>query len=105
MAHWIRVASVKDFEERPVHTVTYEDLDIVVFKIGQDFYAIVDQCTHMDARLSEGALEGHVIVCPLHGAKFDVRTGAVLSLPAASPVDTVPVKVEGNDVYVDVEDL
>jgi len=105
MAQWLQVAETKEFEDNPVKTVIYEDIEIAVFKIEDSYYAIVDQCTHMDARLSEGTLEGPIITCPLHGAKFDVRTGDVLSLPAASPVDTVPVRVENGIVYIDVEDL
>ena len=66
-------------------------------------YAIDDVCTHDGGSLDQGELEGFTIECPRHGARFDVRTGRVVALPAIIPVDTFPVKVEGDDVLVDVE--
>lgn len=105
MPLWIEVCKVSEFDRENVKTILYEDVPIAVFKIGNDFYAIVDECTHMEARLSEGNIEGEVITCPLHGAKFNLRTGDVLSLPAASPIQVLPVKIENEIIFVDVEDI
>ena len=67
-----------------------------------EFYVTDDTCTHAQASLSEGGLEGFICVCPRHGARFDVRTGAVRALPAVKPLRTYPVKVEGDQVWADL---
>ncbi len=68
------------------------------------FYAVEDRCTHDDGPLGEGALEGGRLRCPRHGALFDVRSGAALRMPAVTPVRTFPVRVEGESVFVEVDD-
>ncbi|MFD5829458.1 bifunctional 3-phenylpropionate/cinnamic acid dioxygenase ferredoxin subunit [Lentzea sp. NPDC060358] len=76
---------------------------IAVFNADGVFYAIDDTCTHQDASLSEGWLEGCFVECPLHAASFDLRTGEPTCLPAKRSVRTYPVRVEDGVVYVDVE--
>ena len=66
------------------------------------FYAVDDTCTHDDGPLTDGWLEGNAIECPRHGARFDVTSGKVLCLPAAVPIKSYPVKVEGEDIRVNV---
>ena len=73
---------------------------VAVFNVGGQFYAIEDVCTHDDGPLAEGELEGHEIACPRHGAKFDVRSGKVLSAPALVDVPTYEVRIEGDDIQV-----
>ena len=79
-----------------------EDLDLALCNVQGTFFAIKDVCTHDQAPLSEGELIGDTIVCPWHGACFSVRTGEALSLPAVEPVETFPVILQGEDVYVDI---
>jgi nitrite reductase/ring-hydroxylating ferredoxin subunit len=79
-----------------------DDLDIALCNLGGTFFAIKDVCTHDQAPLSEGELNGDTIVCPWHGACFSVRTGEALSLPAIEPVETFPVILQGDEVYVDI---
>jgi len=76
---------------------------IAVFNSDGVLYAIDDTCTHQDASLSEGWLEGCFVECPLHAASFDLRTGAPTCLPAKRPVKTYPVVVKDGEVYVDAE--
>ncbi|HSV39557.1 MAG TPA: non-heme iron oxygenase ferredoxin subunit [Nocardioidaceae bacterium] len=76
--------------------------DIAVVRSGDDFYAVRDECSHAAIALSEGEVEGCEIECWLHGSRFDLRTGKPLSLPATEPVPVYPVKVEGDDVLVDL---
>lgn len=64
-------------------------------------YAVADSCTHEQTPLSDGELLGMTVECPLHGSRFDVRTGEVSGLPAELPVATYPIVVEGDDVYVE----
>lgn len=73
---------------------------IAVFHTEDGLYAIDDTCTHQDASLSEGWLEGCLVECPLHEASFDLRTGRPTCLPARKPVRTHPVTVEDGTVYV-----
>lgn len=66
-----------------------------------EIYVTDDTCTHARASLTEGGLQGHLCICPRHGARFDVRTGAVRALPAVVPLRTYPVRVEGDDIWID----
>ena len=81
--------------------VRIEDQELAVFRIGGQYYAIEDVCTHDGGPVAEGALEGDVIECPRHGARFNVKTGAALSLPAVSPVPVYRVRIEGDDIQVE----
>lgn len=71
---------------------------VAVFNVGGNFYAIEDVCTHDDGPLVEGDLDGTVIECPRHGAKFDITSGKVLSFPAITDVPWYKVRIEGNDI-------
>lgn len=76
---------------------------IAVFHADGELYAIDDTCTHQDASLSEGWLEGCLVECPLHAASFDLRTGRPTCLPARKAVRTYPVSVLDGTVWVHVE--
>lgn len=73
---------------------------IAVFNIAGQFYAISDVCSHDDGPVAEGELRGFEIECPRHGARFDLRTGKALSLPAVVDIPAYPVRVVGNEVQV-----
>jgi nitrite reductase/ring-hydroxylating ferredoxin subunit len=73
---------------------------VLIANVGGAFYALQDACGHRQAPLSKGTLEGYVIECPLHFAQFDVRTGKLVSGPAAADVPTYQVRIEGDTVYV-----
>jgi 3-phenylpropionate/trans-cinnamate dioxygenase ferredoxin subunit len=73
--------------------VEIEGSPIVIFNIAGQFFSIADVCSHDDGPVGEGDLEGYNIVCPRHGAEFDVRTGKVLSMPAVVDIPAYPVKV------------
>jgi 3-phenylpropionate/trans-cinnamate dioxygenase ferredoxin subunit len=84
--------------------------DRIIFEIGNDtialfnlagkYFAIADVCSHDDGPVAEGELEGDEIICPRHGARFDVKTGKVLSLPAVVDIPAYPVRVEGDDILI-----
>jgi len=82
--------------------VAVEGTDVAVVRDGDDFYAVADECSHAAIPLSEGDVEGCEIECWLHGSRFDLRTGKPTGPPATEPVAIYPVKVEGDDVLVDV---
>ena len=66
---------------------------VVIFNIAGNFYAIGDVCSHDDGPVGDGELEGFEIICPRHGARFDVRTGEVLALPAVVDIPAFPVRI------------
>jgi nitrite reductase/ring-hydroxylating ferredoxin subunit len=75
---------------------------VAIFNVEGEFCAIDDECTHEEASLAEGFVEGHLVECPLHGSQFNVRTGEVLSLPAVVPVRSYPVKLENGRILVEL---
>jgi len=75
---------------------------VAVFNVDGEFYAIGDTCSHEEASLSEGFVEDDIVECPRHGAQFHIPTGQNRTLPATRAVPTFPVKVEGDEVFVEV---
>ena len=75
---------------------------ICVTRVGSEVFAISDTCSHSEASLSEGDIEGFKIECWLHGAEFDVRTGEALTPPAVAPVKSYPVTIDGDSVTVEM---
>ncbi len=80
------------------------DLRIAVCRVEGRIYAVEDLCTHDDGPLGEGSLDGHAIECPRHGARFDVRDGRVLRMPAAFPVRVFPASEKDGQIYVEVDE-
>ena len=77
--------------------------EICVARVGDEVFAIEDNCSHQDAALSEGEQNGYKIECWLHSAEFDLRSGEALTPPAVSAVKTYAVNVVGNDVVVEIQ--
>ncbi|MCC6447040.1 MAG: non-heme iron oxygenase ferredoxin subunit [Armatimonadetes bacterium] len=102
MANRVRVASVADVAPMQAIVVQAGGRRLALCRVNDEFYAIDDACTHDNGPLGEGELDDHQIECPRHGARFDVRTGAALSLPAVRGVKSYPVTVTGDDIFVDV---
>lgn len=103
MSDWIDVTTVDDFAPGTCRVVATDETSILVFNLDGRYYAIENRCTHEDAELVDGALEGDEIVCPLHGARFSIVTGAVLSPPAYENLNTFPIRVNNGWVEVDAE--
>lgn len=97
---FVTVAKVGEIPPGGVKVVRLDDQEIAVFHLDGVYYALDDVCTHDGGPLAEGTLEGHVIECPRHGARFDVRTGAVLAMPATAPVPSYAVRVQGDEIQV-----
>ncbi|MDQ2757836.1 MAG: non-heme iron oxygenase ferredoxin subunit [Actinomycetota bacterium] len=100
---WTLVCQVDDIA---CGTVAQAEVDGRVIALARDaegvFHALDDRCTHGAVSLSEGEVEGCMLECWLHGSRFDLRTGQPSGPPAIIPVAVFPVKVEGDDVFVDV---
>ena len=102
MADWKRVAAASEVLEGAPLLVVVEGEDIALFRVKNDVFATDDLCTHAEASLVEGDQEGFIITCPRHGGQFDIRTGAPKHFPVFSPIRTYFVRVEDNDVYINV---
>jgi 3-phenylpropionate/trans-cinnamate dioxygenase ferredoxin subunit len=100
---FVRVCGVADVAGGTALRVDVADRDVAVVRDGEDWYAIDDECSHAAIPLSEGDVEGCEIECWLHGSRFDLRTGKPSGPPATEPVAVYPVKIDGDDVLVDVE--
>ena len=100
--NWITVADRSSVEIGSVIAVKAGDVDIALYNIDGQFYATHNVCTHAHALLSDGWLEGDIIECPLHGGRFEAKTGKGLGAPVTCDIKTFPVRIEGDAIQVKV---
>ncbi|MBF0296190.1 MAG: non-heme iron oxygenase ferredoxin subunit [Magnetococcales bacterium] len=100
MNEWVDVFSAADFPPGTWQTVDVDGLVTIVVNVDGNFYGLEDCCTHDGGYLSSGEVEGDEIICPRHGARFDIKTGAVLAPPAYEDINAVPVRVHQGVVQV-----
>ncbi len=103
MPKTVTVGEVSELGSGEAKTVEVEGVSLALFNVDGTYFAIANTCTHVGGPLGEGALIGKEVTCPLHGAQFDVTSGKVLGGPARSDVKSFPVRLEGDDVMVEVE--
>lgn len=94
------VAAVEEIPPGGRKSILIDDIPVLLLRVGDEYYAIEDVCTHDGQPLTDGTLKGCEITCPRHGARFDVRTGAALCMPATEPVATYQVDVRDGQIYV-----
>lgn len=99
-ARFVRVGRTAEIPEGRPEIFDVEDRRIAVYRLDGAYYAIEDLCTHDGGPLAEGDFEGDEVICPRHGARFSIKTGEVRALPAVTPVDTFPVRVDGDDLWI-----
>jgi 3-phenylpropionate/trans-cinnamate dioxygenase ferredoxin subunit len=104
MSDFVAVAKTSQIPDPGKLLVEVDERLVVVIHAGGKFYCIDDVCTHDGGPLGEGELDGFTISCPRHGAKFDVRDGRALTMPATRPTGSYEVKVVGDDVLVRLHD-
>jgi 3-phenylpropionate/trans-cinnamate dioxygenase ferredoxin subunit len=97
---FIPVGSAEEINSGGRLFIEIDGLPIVILHIGGQYYAIADVCSHDDGPVGEGELEGFEIICPRHGARFDVRTGRVLALPAFVDIPNYPIRVNGGQIEI-----
>ena len=97
---FVKAANVNDVKQGQGKTITVNGVEIALFNLDGNFYAIDNTCPHRGGPLGEGMLDDGIVTCPLHGWKFNVTTGKNVSLPV--DVKKFEVKVEGEDVFVDI---
>jgi 3-phenylpropionate/trans-cinnamate dioxygenase ferredoxin subunit len=95
------VASASSIAPGTTKRVVVDNVEVLLCNVEGTLYAVEDVCTHDGGPLDQGELSGCQIMCPRHGALFDVTTGAALTLPAVIALPTYPVRIEGDDVYVE----
>jgi 3-phenylpropionate/trans-cinnamate dioxygenase ferredoxin subunit len=94
------VAKISDIPAGSMLRVSVGGQDILLCNVDGSIYAVQDVCTHDGGALDGGELDGRRIMCPRHGAYFDVTTGTALTLPAILPLPTYAVRVEGDDIFL-----
>jgi 3-phenylpropionate/trans-cinnamate dioxygenase ferredoxin subunit len=104
MSDFVRIGKTTDIPDPGKRLYEVDDRLVVVFHVGGQFSCLEDLCTHDGGTLSDGRLEGRAIACPRHGAKFDVRTGKALTMPATEDTIVHDVKIEGDELMVRIRD-
>ncbi len=99
---YVTVAKVGDLEPGDLMYVEVGDEPVCLINLDGELYALNDTCTHEEASLSDGTIEGEEIECPLHGGAFNIRTGQPVAFPVVVPVETYGVRIVGNEVQVAV---
>lgn len=97
---WVEAAALDDLPADDVKGVQVEGLDVALYRVQDKVYATDDICTHAQARLCEGFLEGYEIECPLHQGRFDVRNGKAMCAPLTEDLRVYPVRIEGGRVFI-----
>lgn len=103
---WYTVASVRDLSDGEGRSVQVAGVEVGIYRCGEQYFAVENICTHAHAYLHDGSVDRVrcTVECPLHGAVFDLRSGAVLTPPAETPLRTFPVRVQGGEVQVKLPD-
>jgi naphthalene 1,2-dioxygenase ferredoxin component len=102
-SNWIDALAASDLPADDVIGLTVAGRDIAFYSVGNDVFATDNTCTHGQARLCDGFLDGHEIECPLHQGKFDVRDGRPTCDPVTEALRSYPVKIEGSRVFVRID--
>jgi 3-phenylpropionate/trans-cinnamate dioxygenase ferredoxin component len=103
MSNWVNVCKTSQLKKGDMIDFDYEEKKILVANLNGQIYATDRICTHAEADLSTGILSEEGVTCPLHLSTFDLKTGVPQNLPAEIPLKTYNVKIEQNEIYVEVE--
>jgi 3-phenylpropionate/trans-cinnamate dioxygenase ferredoxin subunit len=99
-ANFYEIAPASELPNGERLFIEMDGKSIVIFNVAGQLFAIADLCTHDDGPLGDGDLEGHNIVCPRHGAEFDIRTGQAVQMPAVIDIPSYPVKVLDGNIWL-----
>ncbi len=102
MAAFVKVGTTSELAPGEAKEMEVNGKTIALFNLGGSYYAIDNTCTHRGGPLSEGDVEGQVVTCPWHGAKFNITSGEVLGPPARAGVASYSIRVTGSDVEVEL---
>lgn len=102
MTQWIDAAALDDIEDEDVMRFDHGGRTFAIYRVADQVYASDGLCTHEHVHLSDGLVMGHVIECPKHNGRFDVRDGKPLCAPVCEKLAIYPARVEGGRIYIEV---
>ena len=103
MPNFVKAIDKDELQPGERAVIEFDDgLFIAVFRVGDQYFAIEDVCTHDDGPLGDGELDGHIVECPRHGGRFDVQTGEATQFPAVKAVARYETQIKDDGVYVDI---
>jgi len=97
---FVAVATIDQVPENRVVCLEVDGVALAICNVRSEFFAVENKCSHAESKFDKGRLRGHRLLCPLHGAIFDVRDGSVMSEPAFRPIKTYAVRVENGEICV-----
>ena len=100
---WQRIAAVSQLRDDEAFPAKLGDVPIALYRLDGQVFAIDDVCTHEFALLSQGFIEGRIVECPLHQAKFDISTGKCLAAPATVDLNRYAVRIEAGEIFVSLQ--
>ena len=100
---YIKVCKDDEIAEGKVKTVVTRNGRVSLVRLNGEVCAFEDVCTHDDGPLGDGELDGEEIICPRHGARFNMRTGAATKMPATEGIEVYPVRANGNEIEIDMD--
>lgn len=100
--NWITAAQCDELQAGSVIRAKAGDVDVALYNIDGEIFATHNICTHAHALLSDGWLEGDIIECPLHGGRFEVKTGKGLGAPITCDLKSLPVRIQGSAIQVNL---
>ncbi len=102
MSEWVRVCAADDIDDEDLIRFDHDDRTYAVYRTEKGYFATDGLCTHEDQHLEEGLVTGMVIECPLHGGRFDIPSGKALSAPVCLDLKTYAVRLEGDQLYIEL---
>ena len=102
LLEFVAVSKVDDVGDGDRLFIEIDDLQLVLFNIAGEYFAIGDVCSHDDGPLGDGEIDTYDVICPRHGARFDVRSGQVSSLPAVINIPAYPVRLSGDNIEIGI---
>ena len=106
MSNWIRACNTNDVELEDLIRFDFEDRTFAIYRSPDDnFFCTDGLCTHEQVHLEDGLVMGDIIECPMHNGRFNYKTGEAKRAPACENLKTFPVKVENDEVFIQVDEL
>ena len=99
MSDWERIAGADELAPGGRKSVVVDELPALLLRIGDEYFCIEDTCTHDGQAMTDGPVQDHEITCPRHGARFDIRTGKALCMPATEPVETFELDIREDGIF------
>lgn len=97
---WLFAVNVSDLGNGDVRKISLNGTDVLICRYNNDFYAIENLCSHMDQPLENGKLNGCVLTCPFHGARFNIANGEALSGPTRAPLSTFELRITNRKIFI-----